>query len=118
MPVQRRTCAKCESEFVLMPGKPGLATHCPSCSVETVPMVLGKVSWDGKHLQLLEITADRAAAERFNRAQSHAGGLTGPLSSLCGGHGLEDGEAAKLGSGAEAGAVYHSPLREKHAVKR
>ena len=110
MPVQKRTCAKCESEFVLLPGKPGLAIHCPACSVETTPRVMGKVSWDGKHLQLLEITADREAAMAFNRAQQHSGGLVGPLSVFNVGRDLADGEASKAGSGAEGGAVYRSRL--------
>ncbi len=55
---------------------------------------------------------------RFNRAQQHAGGLVGPLSSFGGERDLADAEASKAGSGAEGGALYHSPLREKHSVKR
>lgn len=32
-----KTCAVCGEEFELKPGKPGLATHCPSCSEEESP---------------------------------------------------------------------------------
>ncbi len=116
MPSQKRICAKCESEFVLLPGKPGLAIHCPACSVETTPQVMGKVSWDGKHFQLLEITADRRAAEAFNRAQQRNG--AGPLATFSVGRDLADGEASKMGSGTEGGALYHSPMGEKRSVKR
>jgi len=116
MPVQTRTCAKCEKEYVLLPGKPGLATHCPACSTETVPMVMAKVSWDGKHTRILEITDNREEAERFNKAQERSG--VGPLSAFGNHPTIADGEASKLGSGAERGAMYRSHLREKRFVKR
>jgi hypothetical protein len=34
MPFPTRTCAICEEDFELKPGKPGFANHCPSCSAE------------------------------------------------------------------------------------
>ena len=66
---------------------------------------------------LLEITADRKEAERFNRTQARGG--TGPLSAFgSGGEGSEGGEAAKSGTGTERGAIYRSNLREKGSVKK
>ncbi len=117
MPAQVRTCIKCYRDFVLLPGKPGLSTHCPNCSEETTEMKMAKVAWDGKHTQIIEITDNRKEAERFNKAQNR--GSFGPLATFGGkGEGAVGKESGKIGTGAELGAVYHSPLREKHSLKR
>jgi len=116
MPIKPRTCRKCTKNFVLMPGKPGNANDCPSCSREDVPLVMAKVSWEGKHCMILEITADRAEAERFNRAQARGG--MGPLSAMCGSGEDKDGqEASKQRTGAGVGDLYRSRLNEKRRVK-
>ncbi len=116
MPAQQRTCIKCQREFTLLPGKPGLATTFPSCSEETTELLMAKVSWDGKHTQIIEITANRKEAELFNKAQSRSG--VAPLAMFGNRPNKEDYESSKGGSGAERGAQYHSNLREKHHLKR
>jgi hypothetical protein len=116
MPAQQKVCAKCEIEFTLMPGKPGLSIHCPACSEETTEMLMAKVAWDGKHTQILEITANRKEAEYFNKAQSRSG--VAPLAAFGNRPNKDDYESSKGGSGAERGAQYHSHLREKHHLKR
>ncbi len=73
MPAQQRTCIRCEREFTLLPGKPGLATTCPSCSEETVELLMAKVYWEGKHTPVIEVTANREEAISFNKAQSRSG---------------------------------------------
>lgn len=116
MPAQQRVCQKCEGEFDLMPNKPGLSIHCPACSEETTELLMAKVSWDGKHTQLLEITANRQEAEAFNKAQSRNG--IGPLATFGNRPQKDDYESSKGGSGAERGAQYSSNLKEKHHLKR
>lgn len=116
MPAQQRTCIACEREFTLLPGKPGLATTCPTCSEETVELLMAKVAWDGKHTQIIEITANRKEAEYFNKAQSRSG--VAPLAAFGNRPNKDDYESSKGGSGAERGALYHSGLREKHHLKR
>ena len=116
MPPQVRTCRKCEVSFTLMPGKPGNINDCPNCSEEDVPLVMAKVSWEGKHLMLLEITDNRKEAIRFNKAQARSG--VGPLSAFSNGPSPDDRESSKSGSGTEGGAIYHSNLKEKRSVKR
>ena len=118
MPQRKRNCAECEAEYTLMPGKPGLATHCPECSEgdEEVPMVMAKVAWSGKHTMELEITANREEAAAFNKAQAR--GSCGPLSSMCAPkEGAEGRESGKRDTGSELGALYHSGLGEKRSVK-
>ena len=117
MPAQIRTCRKCTKDFTLMPDKPGNINDCPTCSEDDVPLLMGKVSWEGKHFMLLEITANREEATLFNKAQQRHG--VGPLSAFGGGgEGLEGRETSKAGTGAELGAMYHSHLREKRHLKR
>jgi hypothetical protein len=120
-----RTCKECGEQFELLPNKPGLATVCPQCSPShDVPPLVAKVSWEGKHSPVIEITSNTEEARRFNRAQHRHGAA--PLSAIAprtGGFNSDerteaDGEARKFGSGAEPGAVYRTRLGEKHTVKR
>jgi hypothetical protein len=105
-----RTCKQCGEAFVLRADHKGLSTVCPGCSDGDIDRVMGKVAWSGKHTMELEITSDRRAAERFNRAQRRYGaGVTASLT--------EPRESSKAGSGAEAGAVYRTRFGEKRTVK-
>ena len=116
MPAQIRTCRTCSRDFTLMPDKPGNINDGPTCSEETVELLMAKVSWEGKHTPIIEITANREEAKRFNRAQNRGG--VGPLSTFGGkGEGACGRESGKIGSGAETRAIYHSNLREKRSVK-
>src|SRR5208283_4703825 len=116
MPAQTRTCRKCSRDFTLMPDKPGNINDCPACSEETVELLMAKVTWEGKHTPVLEITANRQEAMRFNSVQNRGG--FGPLSTFGGsGEGLAGRESAKIGSGAEIRAMYHTRLREKFTVR-
>jgi len=118
MPLQQRTCRRCDQLFILHPNKPGNINDCPEHSGEDVPLLMGKVAWAGKHEMFLEITADREEATAFNKAQRR--GCVGTLSSMCGGKGdgAEGRESSKRNSGAELGAIYHTGLNEKWSVKR
>lgn len=116
MPAQEKTCRLCESTFTLQPGKPGYADVCPACTEDDVPLLMAKVSWEGKHSPVIEITDNRDEAERFNKAQGR--GCHGPLSALSGGRNKQDKEAGKASSGAEKGAIYHTPMGEKFSIKR
>ena len=108
MPAQQRTCRKCSKDFTLLPNKPGNINDCAECAGEDVPLLMAKVSWENKHTPIIEVTADREAAIAFNKAQVRG---FGPLSTFGGhGEGLEGRESAKDGTGAEIGALYHSPL--------
>jgi hypothetical protein len=113
-------CHICETEFLLLPDHPGLATKCRECQDKgaDTPRVMGKLAWSGKHSFELEITANREEAIWFNNAQKRLG--AGVTRSLC--EPKEPRESAlnygKKGSGAEAGASYVSRLGEKRTVKR
>jgi len=47
MPNPIKTCAVCGEEFELKPGKPGLATHCPSCSEDEANASKSADGWKG-----------------------------------------------------------------------
>jgi hypothetical protein len=112
----KRTCRACGKKFDLIPGKPGNINDCPSCSGEDVPLLAAKVAWSGKHQVEIEITSNRAKAQRFNRAQRRHGATT--LSSIVASReGVEGRESSKSGSGAGKGDSYNSRLGEKHTVK-
>lgn len=110
-------CTTCKHPFIRRPDHQGFANVCPGCSTGDVPRVMGKVAWSGKHTMELEITADRAEAEAFNRAQRRWGAgvirsITQPRESR------EGSESSKRGSGAELWAGYTTRLGEKRNVKR
>jgi len=109
----KRKCRQCEEWFVLLPDKPGYAHDCPSCSDKDVPLLMAKVAWSGKHEMEMEITSDRKAAMAFNKAQRRNSATV--MSSIT--QAREEPENTKQGLGAEAYAIYRSPLGEKHSVK-
>ena len=57
MPFLLKTCAICEEEFELRPGKPGFANRCPECSEPDAATSAGKQKMD--------------ADERKNAAESN-----------------------------------------------
>jgi len=65
MPFPIKTCAVCQEEFELKPGKPGFANRCPQCSEEPeTPAATG-----GKH----RMTADeRKSSAEANEARRQA----------------------------------------------
>lgn len=71
--VRKQTCRECEREFSPAPDKLGPIDVCPRCETEDVPLTMAKVSWEGKHTPIIELTDDRLAAKYFNGAQKRLG---------------------------------------------
>lgn len=73
----------CEEEFELLPGKPGFADVCPSCTASKPlldpPMLMATVAWSGKHTVEIVITKDREYAKAFNRANARRSGYNACL---------------------------------------
>lgn len=105
-------CIHCGREFRPMPDKPGKVNECPRCAVETVERVAGVMAWEGKHTPVLLLT-DAATAKAY--ASRNRRGVSAPLSCLT--RTGEEFTDSKRGTGSEAGAVYHSKLGEKRAVR-
>jgi hypothetical protein len=118
VPTGSRVCKNCETEFIPQPNHQGFVNVCVDCSEGDVDRVMGKVAWSGKHTMEMEITSNRVEAEYFNNRQRRWGAgvirsITEPKESR------QNGENyGKRGTGAEAGALYHSRLGEKRNVKR
>ena len=114
-----RMCRQCSREFFLTPTKPGHINDCPICSVEIVVKFMAKVAYPSKNSCEVEIelTQDHASARAFNKSQRRSSGGS-PLSSIIASREPKSGqESRKIGSGAENGAMYFSPLGEKRVVK-
>jgi len=129
MPQTFKICVACDEKFLLRPDHRGKANVCLNCSGEDVPLLMAKVSYPSKHVTdaIIEITADRAAATAFNRAQRRgsAGVMTSSFRSVgeeyqkVAGKDYEPPEVkldTKKFSGAETRALYHSNLGEKRSV--
>ena len=58
-----RICAVCGEEFELKPGKPGFATHCPSCSEPEESESKAKLGIDAD---------ERSTAKEVNEARRRA----------------------------------------------
>ncbi len=63
MPFPIKTCAVCEEEFELRPGKPGFSNRCPACSAPEPDGEAAKRSVDAD---------ERRAASEVNEARRHA----------------------------------------------
>lgn len=76
MPLPKRICRTCGSEFELTPTKPGNINDCKDCAVEVVKPYYAMVAPTSKNSCLTEITLtqDAELAHRFNSVQKRRGG--------------------------------------------
>lgn len=63
-----KICSLCDNEFQLKPGKPGLSTHCPDCSEETVTKFTGNMIYDHKTGASIQINTNPKLTEYINNS--------------------------------------------------
>jgi hypothetical protein len=74
-----RTCSRCQREFVLKPGKPGLIHHCPQCSTETVELLGGNMIYQHKTGGYIEVKPLEEARRFAKKTKRLGAGVTASI---------------------------------------
>jgi hypothetical protein len=118
-------CRFCGDEFTPAPNKPGLRNVCYNAACvqageklrPEVVLMGGNMIYDHKTAPELVIRQDIMEAKRWARLERRSNASSPLTSILQGREPISGANYSKQDSGAEAHAMYYSPLGEKRHVK-